>query len=239
MSRELTREVFERGHAVAVLPFDPARDQVVLIEQFRVGALGVVDHPWLLEAGGRDHRKRRARPRSPARGGRSRPRVPRPGPRAPISRARAAARRTCEMFIGRVDAATPAASTVWPTRARTSWFTSWRWMRRWRRCPDVHQCCDDDHRVTVAGPAPGDTRGALALAGTPASRRAAEPVSRSAISPVGLGWGGACVVSKQWIVAGSLCALLGFDRRAGIRRLVRSGRSWRPGSRRRILALIF
>ena len=49
MSRELKREVFERGHAVAVLPFDPARDQVVLIEQFRVGALGVVDHPWLLE----------------------------------------------------------------------------------------------------------------------------------------------------------------------------------------------
>jgi ADP-ribose pyrophosphatase len=49
MSPELTREVFERGHAVAVLPFDPGRDQVVLIEQFRVGALGVLDHPWLLE----------------------------------------------------------------------------------------------------------------------------------------------------------------------------------------------
>ena len=49
MSRELTREVFERGHAVAVLPFDPARNQVVLIEQFRAGALGVVDDPWLLE----------------------------------------------------------------------------------------------------------------------------------------------------------------------------------------------
>jgi ADP-ribose pyrophosphatase len=49
LSPALTREVFERGHAVAVLPFDPARDQVVLIEQFRVGALGVVDHPWLLE----------------------------------------------------------------------------------------------------------------------------------------------------------------------------------------------
>lgn len=49
MGRELTREVFERGHAVAVLPYDPARDQVVLIEQFRAGALGVVDQPWLLE----------------------------------------------------------------------------------------------------------------------------------------------------------------------------------------------
>ena len=49
MSRELLREVFERGHAVAVLPFDPERNQVVLIEQFRIGALGVVDDPWLLE----------------------------------------------------------------------------------------------------------------------------------------------------------------------------------------------
>jgi ADP-ribose pyrophosphatase len=49
MSHELTREVFERGHAAAVLPFDPERGQVVLIEQFRIGALGVVDEPWLLE----------------------------------------------------------------------------------------------------------------------------------------------------------------------------------------------
>jgi ADP-ribose pyrophosphatase len=49
ISRELVREVFERGHAVAVLPFDPERNQVVLIEQFRIGALGVVDHPWLVE----------------------------------------------------------------------------------------------------------------------------------------------------------------------------------------------
>ena len=49
MSRELAREAFERGHAVAVLPFDPERSQVVLIEQFRIGALGVIDEPWLLE----------------------------------------------------------------------------------------------------------------------------------------------------------------------------------------------
>jgi ADP-ribose pyrophosphatase len=49
MSPVLVREVFERGHAVAVLPFDPERNQVVLIEQFRIGALGVVDDPWLLE----------------------------------------------------------------------------------------------------------------------------------------------------------------------------------------------
>ena len=38
-STELVREVFERGHAVAVLPYDPERDRVVLIEQARIGAL--------------------------------------------------------------------------------------------------------------------------------------------------------------------------------------------------------
>ena len=38
-SRELTRELFERGHAAAVLPYDPVLDAVVLVEQFRIGAL--------------------------------------------------------------------------------------------------------------------------------------------------------------------------------------------------------
>ncbi len=45
----IIRECLERGHAVAVLPYDPVRDQVVLIEQFRIGALQTQDHPWLLE----------------------------------------------------------------------------------------------------------------------------------------------------------------------------------------------
>jgi ADP-ribose diphosphatase len=49
MSPELTREVFERGHAVAVLPFDPERGAVVLVEQFRIGSVGVIDDPWLIE----------------------------------------------------------------------------------------------------------------------------------------------------------------------------------------------
>lgn len=48
-SDELTRELFERGHAVAVLPYDPVRDEVVLIEQFRVGALDFPGDPWLIE----------------------------------------------------------------------------------------------------------------------------------------------------------------------------------------------
>ncbi|GAA3546596.1 ADP-ribose diphosphatase [Zobellella aerophila] len=48
-SQVLTRELFERGHAVAVLPYDPVRDEVVLIEQFRVGAIEHTASPWLLE----------------------------------------------------------------------------------------------------------------------------------------------------------------------------------------------
>jgi ADP-ribose pyrophosphatase len=43
------RELFERGSAVAVLPYDPVRDEVVLIEQFRVGAIGTQSRPWLKE----------------------------------------------------------------------------------------------------------------------------------------------------------------------------------------------
>lgn len=45
----MTREVFERGHAVAVLPYDPERDRVVILEQFRIGALAAGLEPWLLE----------------------------------------------------------------------------------------------------------------------------------------------------------------------------------------------
>jgi ADP-ribose pyrophosphatase len=48
-SGEMTREVFERGHAAAVLLYDPQRDSVVLIEQFRPGAYAAAMEPWLLE----------------------------------------------------------------------------------------------------------------------------------------------------------------------------------------------
>ncbi|WP_117235733.1 ADP-ribose diphosphatase [Vibrio maerlii] len=47
-SEPVERELFERGHAVAMLPYDPIRDEVVLIEQVRVGALEH-DNPWQLE----------------------------------------------------------------------------------------------------------------------------------------------------------------------------------------------
>lgn len=48
-SPAFTREIFERGSVVAVLPYDPARDCVVLIEQFRAGAIGDAEGPWLME----------------------------------------------------------------------------------------------------------------------------------------------------------------------------------------------
>ena len=56
-SGEMSREIFDRGHAVAVLPYDPDLDRVVLIEQFRPGAYaslasGWFDEdasPWLIE----------------------------------------------------------------------------------------------------------------------------------------------------------------------------------------------
>lgn len=47
----VSREVFQRGHAVVVLPVDRATGDVVLVEQFRPGAWAAGDPaPWLLEA---------------------------------------------------------------------------------------------------------------------------------------------------------------------------------------------
>jgi ADP-ribose pyrophosphatase len=48
-SEALTREVFERGDAVGVLPYDPVADELILVEQFRPGALRDDDSPWMLE----------------------------------------------------------------------------------------------------------------------------------------------------------------------------------------------
>jgi len=47
-SEPIERELFERGHAAALLPYDPVKDQVVLVEQIRVGALEH-ENPWQLE----------------------------------------------------------------------------------------------------------------------------------------------------------------------------------------------
>lgn len=48
-SPPLYRELLVRGDAVAVLPYDPQRDEVVLIEQFRIGAMDDPSGPWLME----------------------------------------------------------------------------------------------------------------------------------------------------------------------------------------------
>lgn len=48
-SEPIVREVFERGDAVGVLPYDPVNDRLVLIEQFRPGAIRADASPWMLE----------------------------------------------------------------------------------------------------------------------------------------------------------------------------------------------
>ena len=49
MSAPVSREVFRSGDSVALLPYDPARDTVLLIEQFRPGPHAVGNPAWLLE----------------------------------------------------------------------------------------------------------------------------------------------------------------------------------------------
>lgn len=45
----MSREIFERGHATAVLLFDPDLDRLVFIEQFRPGAFAAFNSPWFDE----------------------------------------------------------------------------------------------------------------------------------------------------------------------------------------------
>ncbi len=47
-SELIEREVLVRTHVAAAIPYDPYRDEVILIEQFRTGAMEN-SHPWLLE----------------------------------------------------------------------------------------------------------------------------------------------------------------------------------------------
>jgi len=48
-SLEVTRELFERGDAVAVLLYDEGRDEVLLLEQFRIGPAVRNDAAWMIE----------------------------------------------------------------------------------------------------------------------------------------------------------------------------------------------
>jgi len=48
-SKTVSREVFERGHAAAVLLYDPEREEIVFLEQVRYPAIETNDQPWLIE----------------------------------------------------------------------------------------------------------------------------------------------------------------------------------------------
>ncbi len=48
-SAPIERELLERGHAAAVLPYDANLDCILLIEQFRAGAMKDKNGPWLTE----------------------------------------------------------------------------------------------------------------------------------------------------------------------------------------------
>jgi len=49
VSEIVERELFERDTAVAVIPYDPITDEVVLVEQIRVGAFDHDLNPWMVE----------------------------------------------------------------------------------------------------------------------------------------------------------------------------------------------
>ena len=51
-SEPLVRERLEGLRAASVLLYDPRLDQVVLVEQFRIGAVGQEQSPWVLETVG-------------------------------------------------------------------------------------------------------------------------------------------------------------------------------------------
>lgn len=45
----VSREILVRGTAVAALPYDPSTDEILLIEQFRIGAFHAQANPWVVE----------------------------------------------------------------------------------------------------------------------------------------------------------------------------------------------
>lgn len=45
----IQREILYRGDAVAVVLYDPARDEIALLEQFRIGAMAEPRGPWCYE----------------------------------------------------------------------------------------------------------------------------------------------------------------------------------------------
>lgn len=49
MIEDVKREIFVRPDAVAVLPYDPKTDSVLLIRQLRIASIGKLDNPWVIE----------------------------------------------------------------------------------------------------------------------------------------------------------------------------------------------
>ncbi|WOH37196.1 NUDIX domain-containing protein [Thalassotalea fonticola] len=45
----ISREIFERGDAVVLIPYDPVNKKLLLIEQFRPGAIRTESCPWCFE----------------------------------------------------------------------------------------------------------------------------------------------------------------------------------------------
>jgi len=48
-SNQIQRELSVRPEAVGILLFDPHRDEIVMVRQFRVGTINEPDPPWILE----------------------------------------------------------------------------------------------------------------------------------------------------------------------------------------------
>ena len=48
-SNVIRRELSRRKSCVGLLPYDPQKNQVVLVEQIRLGPLANNEHPWMLE----------------------------------------------------------------------------------------------------------------------------------------------------------------------------------------------
>jgi len=66
MSAAMTREVFERGNTVGILLYDPARDALVLVEQFRLPAYLAGFPAWQIEIVAGIIEDQRERPRAVA-----------------------------------------------------------------------------------------------------------------------------------------------------------------------------
>lgn len=49
MTPVIDRDVCHRGHAVAIVLYDPVADMLVMVEQFRIGAFAAGANPWMLE----------------------------------------------------------------------------------------------------------------------------------------------------------------------------------------------